>query len=257
MKDRGFSIERVILIGAPRETVFRYFTDSKRFAAWWGAGSSIDPRPGGAVRIRYPNAVEASGSVVEISPPARIVFTYGYEGEGKPIPPGGSRVTVTLTSEPGGTQVALSHVCENVDPAVGAEHVQGWRYQMAVFANVVSRESQAGAAERIDTFFAAWNAADPGERVRLLGRCATDDVAFRDAYSCTSGTEDLAAHLGAFRTFMPGMTLARDGDIAQCQGTAIASWIARKADGSVAGRGRNVFELSPEGKIRCATGFWG
>jgi hypothetical protein len=29
-----------------------------------------------------------------------------------------------------------------------------------------------------------------------------------------------------------------------------------QADGSVAGRGRNVFEL-PEGKIRRATGFWG
>lgn len=257
MKDRGFSIERVILIGAPRETVFRYFTDSERFAAWWGAGSAIDPRPGGAVRIRYPNAVEASGHVVEIAPPARIVFTYGYEGEGKPIPPGGSRVTVIMTSEPGGTRVALTHACENVDPAVGAEHVQGWRYQMAVFANVVSRESQEGAAERIDTFLSAWNAADPGERVRLLGLCATPDVEFRDAFSCTFGIEDLAAHLGAVQTFMPGMTLSRDGDVAVCQGTAIAPWVALKADGHEAGRGRNVFELSPEGRIRRATGFWG
>jgi len=257
MNDRGFSIERVILIGAPRETVFRYFTDSERFAAWWGAGSSIDPRPGGAVRIRYPNAVEASGSVVEIAPPARIVFTYGYEGDGKPIPPGGSRVTVVLSSEPGGTRVALTHACQDVDPAVGAEHVQGWRYQMAVFANVVSRESQAGAVDRIDTFLSAWNAADADERLRLLRLSVTDDMAFRDAYSCTEGIEDLAAHLGAVRTFMPGMTLARDGDVVQCQGTAIAAWVARKADGSVAGRGRDVFELSPEGKIRRATGFWG
>jgi len=257
MRERGFSVERNILIGAPRETVFRYFTDSDRFAAWWGAGSSIDPRPGGAVRIRYPNAVEASGSVVEIAAPSRIVFTYGYEGKDKPIPPGGSLVTVSLTSEPGGTRVALTHACEDVDPAVGVEHVQGWRYQMAVFANVVSRESQAGAAERIDTFLAAWNEPDPGERVRLLGLCATEEVAFRDAYSCTAGIGDLAAHLGAVQTFMPGMTLSRDGEVAQCQGTAIAPWIARKADDSVAGRGRNVFEFSPEGKIRQATGFWG
>ncbi len=256
MKETSFSIEREILIRAPRETVFRYFTDSERFAAWWGAGSEIDPRPGGAVRIRYPNAVAASGEVVEIVVPSRIVFTYGYEGEGKPIPPGGSRVTVTLTSEPDGTRVALVHDCENVDPAVGVEHVQGWRYQMAVFANVVSRESQGGAAERIDAFLSAWNATDPAERRRLLANSATEDIAFRDAYSCTSGTEDLVAHLKAVQFFMPGMTLARDGGVSQCQGTAIASWIARGPDGGIRGRGTNVFELSPEGRIRAATGFW-
>ena len=257
MRESGFSIERDILICAPRETVFRYFTDSERFAAWWGAGSTIDPRPGGAVRIRYPNAVEASGNVVEIAAPSRIVFTYGYEAAGNPIPPGGSRVTVTLSSEPGGTRVALRHACENVDPAVGVEHTQGWRYQMAVFANVVAREAQSGAADRIDIFLSAWNETDPAERVRLVQSCATDDVAFRDAYSCTSGTADLAAHLGAVQVFMPGMTLARDGEVSQCQGTAIALWVARKPDASIAGRGRNVFEFSPEGKIRRATGFWG
>ena len=25
----------------------RYFTDNTRWAAWWGPGSTIDPRPGG------------------------------------------------------------------------------------------------------------------------------------------------------------------------------------------------------------------
>jgi len=257
MKESGVTIDPDILICAPRETVFRYFTDSERFAAWWGAGSAIDPRPGGAVRIRYPNAVEASGNVVEIAAPSRIVFTYGYPGEGKPIPPGGSRVTVVLSSEPGGTRVALTHACENVDPAVGVEHVQGWRYQMAVFANVVSREAQSGASERIDAFLSAWNAPEPVERRRLLEASATADIFFRDAYRCTAGTEDLVAHLGAVQFFMPGMTLVRDGEVAQCQGTAIAPWVARKTDGSIAGRGRNVFEFSPEGKICRATGFWG
>jgi len=29
-------LERTVLIRAKRETVFRYFTDSERFAAWWG-----------------------------------------------------------------------------------------------------------------------------------------------------------------------------------------------------------------------------
>jgi hypothetical protein len=54
------TLERSVLIHAERATVFRYFTDSARFARWWGEGSSIDARPGGAMRIRYPNGIEAS-----------------------------------------------------------------------------------------------------------------------------------------------------------------------------------------------------
>ena len=257
MSASGFSIARTILICAPRDTVFRYFTDSERFAAWWGEGSSIDPRPGGAIRIRYPNAVEASGEVVEIAPPSRIVFTYGYEGEGKPIPPGGSRVTVELTPVAGGTRVALTHDCENVDPGVGTEHTQGWRYQMALFANTVAREAQTRAAERIDAFLSAWNEKDAPRRLAILEDCATEDVLFRDAFSCTSGRDDLASQLAAVQTFMPGMTLRREGDVSQCQGTAVAGWIAKAEDGAIRGQGKNVYEFSPEGKIRQATGFWG
>lgn len=48
------SLDRTVLIGATRETVFRFFTDNARWAAWWGAGSTIDPKPGGAVRIGTP-----------------------------------------------------------------------------------------------------------------------------------------------------------------------------------------------------------
>jgi uncharacterized protein YndB with AHSA1/START domain len=253
---RGFTIERRIEIRAPRETVFRYFTDSGRFAAWWGEGSAIEPHPGGRVRIRYPNGVVASGEVVEIDPPSRIVFTYGYEGEGKPIPPGGSRVTVRLDTVEEGTAVVLRHESDDAPAEVGAEHVQGWRYQMAVFANVVSREAHADAASRIDAFFSAWNEKDENTRRGLLERAATDDARFGDAFSCTGGRDDLVAHLSAVQRFMPGMTISRDGDVRQCQGTAIATWVARAADGKERGRGTTVFALAADGRIRMATGFW-
>ena len=253
---KGFVIDRTIEIRAPRETVFRYFTDSARFAAWWGDGSAIDPRPGGKVRIRYPNGVVASGEVVEIDPPARIVFTYGYEAEGNPIPPGGSRVTIRLDPLEEGTAVALRHESADAPAPVGAEHVQGWRYQMAVFANVVAREAHADAASRIDAFFSAWSETDESARRRILEEAATDDVRFGDAFSCTSGRDDLVAHLSAVQRFMPGMTISRDGDVRQCQGIAIAPWVARAADGTGRGRGTNVFGLSADGRIRTATGIW-
>ena len=85
MTGLDFVLDRSVTIVARRETVFRYFTDSERFAAWWGPGSTIEPRPGGAVHIRFPNAIEAGGEVVEIAPPRRIVFSYGF-ASGQPIP---------------------------------------------------------------------------------------------------------------------------------------------------------------------------
>jgi uncharacterized protein YndB with AHSA1/START domain len=255
MEHLDFFLERSVVIRAPREMVFRYFTDSERFAGWWGPGSRIDARPGGEVLIRYPNAVVARGEVVELLAPERIVFTYGYEGEGKPIPPGGSRVTIELREENGATRLRLRHDVPSAK--VRDEHVQGWRYQLSLFANIVSREVNAKAEARVDAFFEAWGDPEEPGRRRRIESSTMEDVTFRDAFSCVSGREELLAHLAATRIHMPGMTIAREGEIRECQGTAIVHWIAKGPDGAVAGRGTNVFELSATGAIRGVTGFWG
>jgi uncharacterized protein YndB with AHSA1/START domain len=249
------ALERTIVIAATRRTVFRFFTDSERFAAWWGAGSSIDGRAGGLVRIRYPNGVTASGSVVEIVEDERIVFTYGYDDPGKPIPPGGSRVTITLTDDSWGTRLHLRH--ELADPSTRDEHVQGWRYQLAVFANVAAREQNAGVADLVDRYLALWSEPDASARREGLRAVATEEVSLRDAFSCTSGVEDLSHHLSAAQSHMPGVRLRRVGDVRQCQGTALADWAAEGADGAARGSGINVFDLAPDGRIMRIVGFWG
>jgi uncharacterized protein YndB with AHSA1/START domain len=235
--------------------VFRYFTDSERFAAWWGAGSTIDARPGGPLRIRYPNGVLASGEVIEVAPPERIVFTYGYEDPAKPVRPGGSRVVVTLQERKDGTLLHLRH--ELPDAAARDQHVQGWRYQLAVFANVVTRELSPGLAQAVDAFFAAWSEKDEARRRAALAAVATEDVTFADAFSCTAGIEDLVAHLAAAQLHMPGVALERSGDVRHCQGTALADWVAKGPDGAPRGRGTNVVELAPDGRIARVVGFWG
>jgi uncharacterized protein YndB with AHSA1/START domain len=248
------SLERTVEIRATREIVFRYFTDSERFAAWWGPGSRIEPRPGGAVHIRYPNQAEASGTVVEISPPERIVFTYGYEGADPMFPPGGSRVTVTLEEIARGTRLTLRH--ELPTEAARNHHVQGWRYQLALFANVASREANAGAAEVADRFFATWSEPDAARRRQALAALATQDLEFGDAFSATRGRDDLVEHIGGAQVFMPGMTMRREGAPRLCQGTALVDWSAVGPDGSVRGRGTNVFEFTPDGRIARVLGFW-
>jgi uncharacterized protein YndB with AHSA1/START domain len=247
------ALDRTVVICATPETVFRFFTDSARWAAWWGAGSTIDAKPGGAVRIRYPDATEASGDVLEIAAPERLVFTYGY-ASGSPIPPGGSRVTIQLEPHEEGTLLRLTH--EFADPAVRDQHVQGWRYQLSVFSNIVANEVTAGAADAIDRWFDAWAIPDDREREQTLAGIAAANVRLRDRFSAVDGIAELVPHLAAAQRFMPGLRLRRSGGVRQCQGMAVADWVATGPDGAQRASGTSVFVFDPAGRFASVTGFW-
>ena len=247
-----YQLDRVLTIGAHPETVFSFFMDSARWASWWGAGSTIDPRVGGGIRIIHPGGVEVVGDILEFQPPERIVFTYGF-AKGAPIAPGGSRVTIRLAPHAEGTQLHLTH--EFADQAARDEHVQGWRFQLALFANAVANIAQADAESVVDRWFGAWNGAEPVARLAVLSTIAAPDVRFCDRYSRTDGIDELNAHLEAARRFMPGLVLTREGAVRHCQGTAVADWVALK-DGSQVGQGTNVFEFDADGRLRHVTGLW-
>ena len=248
MTDLNEILERRITICARRETVFSYFTDTERFARWWGEGSRIEARPGGEVLIRYPNGITANGEVLEIELPSRIVFTYVTGG----VP---TRVTITLAETKQGTLLTLEHAFTSAK--IRDHFVQGWRHQLAVFSKVVADDARAGAVERVDAFLRAWGEPDANRRRSLVESCSAADIAFRDAHSATDGVEDLLANLEAVQVFMPGVTLARDGDISLSDGTAIAGWKAIGQDGKEMGRGTNVYDFAPDGKLARVVGFWG
>jgi len=253
-KELPFSLERTVLIRARRETVFGFFTDSVKFSQWWGPGSEIEPHRGGRVSIRYPNQVAASGEVLEIDPVERIVFSYGYES-GSPIAPGGSTVTITLEQLREGTRVRLRH--DIADAPTRDHHVQGWRYQMAVFANVVSSEEHAHVNERADKFLAAWGEPDAAVQAQLLGESVIPEIIFRDKFSATEGLEDLKLHLAAAVKHMPGVRVRREGEVSQCQGTAVIRWVVIGPNAAEIGRGMNICDLAPDGRFARVVGFWG
>jgi uncharacterized protein YndB with AHSA1/START domain len=246
-------LDRTLVIEAPPATVFRYFTDPARWAAWWGAGSTIDARPGGRVLVRYPDGTEAAGEVVTVTPPSEIVFTYGYV-KGAPIAVGESRVSIRLEAAARGTRLHLVH--EFADAGVRDQHVQGWRYQLSLFANVVADEVHAGADAVVDAWFDAWAEPDAAARAKALAAIASEDVRMRDRFSAVEGAGDLTQHIAAAQRFMPGMRVQRQGAARHCQGTVLAEWTAVGADGQPRGRGTNVFTLGPDGRIESVTGFW-
>ena len=247
-----YQVERTVVIQATPAVVFGFLTDTPRWAAWWGAGSEIDARPGGRVKICYPGGTEATGEVTEVSAPRRIAFTYGYSS-GKMIPPGGSRVTIELEPIGAATRLRLTHAV--ADENVRDEHIQGWRYQLSLFANIVADAVNAGAAAIVDTWFDAWADPDAASRERTLSRIASDTLRFRDRYSNTDGVADLVAHISAAQRFMPGIRMQRHGDVRHCQGTVLTNFVARSSDGQERASGTNVFVFGADGKIDGVTGF--
>lgn len=245
-------IDRDLLIKATPEIVFAFLTETPRWAAWWGAGSEIDPRPGGRMKICYPGGREATGEVIEIAAPTRIVFTYGYV-DGQMIPPGGSRVTIDLRPVGAATRLRLTH--EVTDEQARDAHVQGWRYQLSLFANLVADQVNAGAAGLVDAWFEAWAEPDVASRRQALSRIAAPTVAFRDRYSHTDGLDDLVAHISGAQRFMPGIRMQRNGDVRHCQGTVLADYVARSTEGREIASGTNVFVLDADGRLEWVTGF--
>lgn len=247
-----FSLDRDVLICARRATVFRFFTDSERWARWWGAGSRVDARPGGEALIVYPGGTTARGVVEVVEPVERFVFTFGYDKAGAPIPPGGSRVIITLTEESGGTRVTLRHEVPSAE--LREQHVAGWRYQMSVFADVVTRELADGLTASIDRYLAIWSERDAAARRRELAALCADDVVYRDKFGNATGRDDLDGHIAAAQLHLPAQ-LARDGDVRATLGVALVDWIAT-ANGTTAAKGTTLVELDPDGKIARLTGFW-
>ena len=251
MKSLQHTISRTITIQADRETVFSFFTDPSKWAKWWGGGSRIDARPGGALEVHHSNGFVSEGNVLEIEQPERIVFTFGLQTD--PLtPPEDSRVTLELSAEDQGTVVRVVHAL--ADPKVRDMMEQGWRFHLSLFANAVANEMYRDVEQRVDEWFAIWEEADPEIRAATIGRLAAPNVVFRDRYACLDGAGEVLAQVAAVQRFMPGSGWARRGPVRHCQGVVLVNWEVREADGRARGTGTSVFQFA-FGKIVAVTGM--
>jgi uncharacterized protein YndB with AHSA1/START domain len=84
------------IVDAPREMVFRAWTDADHVKHWWGPTGftnprcELDPRPGGAIRIdmRAPDGTvfPMAGTYIEVVEPERLVFSSAaLDKDGKPM----------------------------------------------------------------------------------------------------------------------------------------------------------------------------
>jgi uncharacterized protein YndB with AHSA1/START domain len=256
MPDPGRPVEVTLVIAARPATIFRYFTDPARFARWMGQGSALDPEPGGRLRVGYPTGRVAAGRVVAVEPDRRIVFTWGYEGDGQAVPAGSSTVEVTLEPVADGTEVRLRHSgLPAGEPPVA--HLAGWRHALATLAYAGSADQLAPVlADRVADWLAAWNEPDPARRAELLGRCLADGGRFRDPTSAVDGAGQLADHIGMVQRLTGGARLAGRGGPEACHGLVRFGWAAVGPGEVVLATGTNVAGTDLDGRFRWVTGFW-
>ena len=131
-------IEREIRIAARPETVFSFFTDPAKIIQWKGETADLTPEPGGVFRVEFDRENVARGEFVEVVPPQRLVFTWGWEDPSNPIRPGTSTVEVALIPDGDGTIVRLIH--RDLPPQAVARHAEGWDLYLPRLAAVAARQ---------------------------------------------------------------------------------------------------------------------
>lgn len=135
----GEVVEVSVRIAARPESVFPYLTDRARYVEWMGSQAVLEPVPGGVYRVRMRDGFEAAGTYVEVDPPHRVVFTWGWADDAAQhvfdeqarqdsaaLERGSTRVAVSLEEEGGGTCLTLRHHDLATD-ALRDAHREAWQ----------------------------------------------------------------------------------------------------------------------------------
>jgi uncharacterized protein YndB with AHSA1/START domain len=136
MPDATEPLRNELRIAAPPEVVFPYFTDPARIVSWMGLAALLDPRAGGTFRVEVNARDVVIGEYLEVDPPNRVVFTWGFEGTDPFVEPGSSRVEVTLERDGEGTLLTLLH--HGLARDARDAHAEGWSHYLARLAPVAA-----------------------------------------------------------------------------------------------------------------------
>jgi len=130
------AITRELVIDASPETVWEFLVDPERINRWKGTLASFDARPGGAYRIDVVPGHIAAGQLVELDPPHRLVYTWGWEA-GEAVPPGSTTVEYELVPEGTGTRLLFTHR-DLPNQEAADSHAHGWDHYLERLAVVAA-----------------------------------------------------------------------------------------------------------------------
>ena len=125
-------VERELTIAAKPETVWEFLVDADKLARWMCTVALLDLRPGGLYQVEVISGNIARGEFVEVDPPRRLVFTWGWEpgGMDTDVAPGSSTVEFELEPAAEGTTLRFAHSGLPSTKALES-HAHGWDHYLA------------------------------------------------------------------------------------------------------------------------------
>jgi uncharacterized protein YndB with AHSA1/START domain len=129
------AVTRELVIDASPETVWDFLTDPEKIKRWKGVLVSFDATPGAAYRIEVIPTHIASGEVIELDPPRRLVYTWGWDAG--PVPPGSTTVEYELVPEGTGTRLLFTHR-DLPNQEAADSHAHGWDHYLERLAVVAA-----------------------------------------------------------------------------------------------------------------------
>ena len=121
------TFRRELRIEASPDLVFTYFTDPAKMARWMGIEHKLDAVPGGVFHVDVNSRDVAVGEYIEVDPPRRAVFTWGWQ-DNQHVPPGSTTVEVDLVPDGAGTIVRFAH--HGLPGGPSDPHVAGWTHYL-------------------------------------------------------------------------------------------------------------------------------
>jgi uncharacterized protein YndB with AHSA1/START domain len=126
-----------IFIEAVPEKVFDYFLVPELIVQWMGDFARLVPQADGLFSVDI-NGVLIRGAYTRIERPTVLEFSWGQLGNDA-MPPGSTRVLITLVAENGGTILSLEH--SDLVSEEAAKHAIGWPHFLSRLVTLASGES--------------------------------------------------------------------------------------------------------------------
>ena len=220
--------EKSVVVPLNADDTFALITEPDRLRRWQVITARVDLRAGGEYRWTLVPGYSAGGTITEIEPGRRVVFTWGWEGSAD-LPPGSSTVIITLEPAADGTLVRLVH--EGLTDEQAASHGEGWNHYLGRLVRAAT-DGDAGA----DGWAAPeeYNPITSAEATLAICQLVLRGVPAADYHRATPCTEfDITQLVDHLVGSVTGLGSAAGAQFGEDAGTTIESRVATPAQAAL------------------------